>query len=85
MKANKPGALTSRKVLALQQNHKLIYDQKELPSRASVLILQELLGRILFSFNWNTTSNSDNATLLLCVDGLGRRLIDLRCRGGLDG
>ena len=47
--------------------------------------IKELLGDILLAVHWPNAGDEDRATLLLCVDGLERRLIDLRREGSRDG
>ena len=45
--------------------------------RLSVEIIREVLGLILLSLSWESTTDSDRVTLLTCADGLERLLIDL--------
>ncbi|MFC1635163.1 hypothetical protein ACFL5Z_09995 [Planctomycetota bacterium] len=52
--------------------------------RISGPVVQELLGRILFALNYPTATDDEKAMLLYYVDGLERRLIDIR-RGGVHG
>jgi len=51
-------------------------------SRLSVGTIGEVLGLILLSLCWESTTDSDRATLLTYADALERLLIDFR-RGGL--
>jgi hypothetical protein len=43
------------------------------------------LGDLLLALEWPTVTAYDRATLLLCIDRLERKLIDLRGRGNVDG
>jgi hypothetical protein len=47
-------------------------------SYISYPMIQEFLGWILIALNWSTTTNNDRVALLQYVDGLERKLIDLR-------
>ena len=47
--------------------------------------VKELLGETLVRLHWPTVSPYDEVTLLLCVDGLERKLIDLKRGGNTDG
>lgn len=83
VKSNEAVALTTA---PNELNQKRVYSHNEHLSRAfSRQQLQELLGRILFTLNWDATSESDRTILLMHVEGLERKLIDLRRGGYLDG
>ena len=43
--------------------------------------IQLVLGQILFALAWDATGDDDRKSLLTCVDGLERMLIDLRVCG----
>lgn len=67
---------------APEEHHQTqLYAQAKCSSSISAPLLREHLGRILFALNWDTTSDLDRTILLMCVDGLERRLIDSK-RGG---
>jgi hypothetical protein len=68
-----------------EQHHIQLYTQAKCSSSISGPLLRELLGRILFALCWPTVTDDERATLLQCVDGLERRLIDLKRGGGIDG
>ena len=47
--------------------------------------IKEVLGAILLALHWPNTSDEERATLFLYVDGLERKLIDLRPGDDADG
>jgi hypothetical protein len=49
--------------------------------RDSVAFLQKTLGQLLVALHWPTTEEDEKPVLLFYVDGLTRRLVDLRRRG----
>jgi len=93
MLGKKAGAATSPEVLAPQQHQYPSYTERVRVSRilqahpagSQIQHIQVVLGTILFALCWPTATNDDRAALLQCVDGLERKVIDLRRGGSLDG
>lgn len=65
-----------REQLSTSGGSSIIEYQRQKESRFKNV--QNTLGTILLALNWHGWSHKDRAALLLCIDALERRLIDMK-------